>query len=304
MIMHAILAADLMAVEWLSASEAWQFGAPSFGVGPNTELSRDMHTIEPTADHPVRVEVAAGIGTVTMHRPEARNAINPPMRTALRSTLRDLEANDAVHVMILTGADPAFSAGLDLKLLGEKPSSLLSGESTGSTCPFPERTKPLIGAVNGVAITGGFELALNCDFLIASEHARFADTHARVGVMPGWGLTALLADAVGRTRARQISLTGNFVTADQALSWGLVNEVVPHAELLARTHDLAAAMVDNDQVGVRQMLATYASQEAAALDKIWQLESAGAAAFAKMTTPGADVAARRESIMKRGRSQL
>ena len=168
----------------------------------------------------------------------------------------------------------------------------------------PERTKPLIGAINGVAITGGFELALNCDFLIASEHGRFADTHARVGVMPGWGLTALLADAVGRTRARQISLTGNFVTAEQALTWGLVNEVVPHDDLLPRTVELARAIVDNDPIGVRQMLATYASQEAAALDEMWDLESAGAAAFAKAATPGAEVAARRDKIMERGRSQL
>lgn len=239
-----------------------------------------------------------------MHRPEARNAINPAMRRALRSSLTQLEASDDVQVMILTGTDPAFTAGLDLKMIGDDRTSLLSETPTGSSDPFPPRTKPLIGAINGVAITGGFELALNCDLLIASENARFADTHARVGVMPGWGLTALLADAVGRTRARQISLTGNFVAADQALAWGLVNEVVPHAQLMDRTHELAAAIVDNDQLGVRQMLATYASQEAQALGPMWDLESAGAADFGKTTTPGADVAARRESIMERGRAQL
>jgi len=265
-----------------------------------------MITIEPTDDSPVRVEIGDRIGVVTMHRPDARNAINPAMRRAVRSALADLETDDTVDVMILTGTDPAFSAGLDLKLLGQDPAAFFaaSGSTPGSTVPFDARTKPLIGAVNGVAITGGFELALNCDFLIASEHARFADTHARVGVMPGWGLTALLADAVGRTRARQISLTGNFVTAEQALAWGLVNEVVAHGDLMNRTKDIAAAMVDNDQLGVRQMLATYASQEDASLAEHWRLESAGAATFGKTATPGAEVAARRQAITERGRAQL
>ena len=263
-----------------------------------------MTITEPSADFPLRVEISDGIGTVTMHRPESRNAINPAMREGLRTAIAELEQNDEVQAMILTGSDPAFCAGLDLKLLGDKPSSMLRSENTGSSRPFPARSKPLIGAINGAAITGGFELALNCDFLIASERGRFADTHARVGVMPGWGLTALLADAVGRTRARQISLTGNFVTAEQALTWGLVNEVVAHDDLLPRTVELARAIVDNDPIGVRQMLATYASQETAALDEMWDLESAGAATFAKATTPGADVAARRDKIMERGRAQL
>ena len=262
-----------------------------------------METISPTDAFPVRVEVDAGIGVVTMHRPDARNAINPAMRQAIRTSLSDLEADDNVHVMILTGTDPAFSAGLDLKVLAQQsPEEARFGQ--GSTSPFGVRTKPLIGAINGVAITGGFELALNCDFLIASEHARFADTHARVGVMPGWGLTPLLTDAVGRTRARQISLTGNFVAAQQALEWGLVNEVVPHDRLLERTHEVAQAIVDNDPIGVRQMLATYRSQEDAALAEAWQLETNGAEAFAKQTTPGAEIAARRESVMERGRTQL
>jgi len=264
-----------------------------------------METTEATPDHPVRIEAADGIGTITMHRPEARNAISPAMRRSLWSAVERLEAADDVDVMILTGTDPAFSAGLDLKLLGDEPQTMLAdGPPRGSSPPFPARTKPLIGAVNGVAITGGFELALNCDFLIASENARFADTHARVGVMPGWGLTALLADAVGRTRARQISLTGNFVTAEQALMWGLVNEVVAHADLIPRTRELAQAMVDNDRVGVRRMLATYGAQETAALDEMWALESAGAAEFAETTKPGAEVAERRDAIMARGRSQM
>ena len=122
--------------------------------------------------------------------------------------------------------------------------------------PFPRTTKPLIGAVNGVAITGGFELALNCDFLVASENAKFGDTHTRVGVMPGWGLTVLLPQAIGVRRAREMSFTGNFIDAREALGWGLVNHVVPHRELLPATYGLARDIAGNDQDGVRQIRST------------------------------------------------
>lgn len=255
-------------------------------------------------ENPVRVEVANGVAQITLDRPDVRNAISPTMRKAMWSTIGELESDNTVDVMILTGADPAFCAGLDLKILGANYDRQLSTVDRGSVNPFPPRTKPLIGAINGAAITGGFELALNCDFLIASERAVFADTHARVGVMPGWGLTALLTDAVGRTRAREISLTGNFVTAAQALEWGLVNRVVAHDDLLPTVHQLAADIVGNDQLGVRQMLATYAAQEAASLGVAWELEGDGARRFSTVADPGAEVEARRLAIIERGRSQL
>src|SRR5690606_31631575 len=152
-------------------------------------------------------------------------------------TLRELDDDPDVRVMILTGADPAFCAGLDLKELG---SSGLSADPDATPLPFGSLTKPLLGAINGAAVTGGFELALGCDLLIASERARFADTHARVGVMPGWGLTVLLPQAIGIRRARQMSFTGNYVDAATALAWGLVNEVVPHETLLDRARAIAA----------------------------------------------------------------
>ena len=262
---------------------------------------------EPTDEQPVRIELHGRVGVITMHRPQSRNAINPAMRAAVPASIATLEANDDVDVMVLTGADPAFCAGLDLKIMSDTPERVLGraerGFDSGSVRPFPDRTKPLIGAINGAAITGGFELALNCDWLVASEHALFADTHARVGVMPGWGLTVLLADAVGRARAREISLTGNFVSAQQALTWGLVNHVVAHEDLLPTVLGLAADIVGNDQVGVRRMLATYADQEAASLDESWAIEGRGAAAFAEVAVPGSDIGNRREQIMERGRRQ-
>lgn len=256
----------------------------------------------------VLMRVEDRVATVTLNRPEVRNAINGGMRRGVKQAIEEAEQSDDVAVVILTGTDPAFCAGLDLRELGSRPASDMDDPSmgtSGSVSPFPERTKPLIGAVNGAAITGGFEFALNCDFLIASERAVFADTHARVGVMPGWGLSVLLADAVGVRRAREISLSGNFVTAEEALNWGLVNRVVAHDELLATTQRIASDIAGNDPNGVTQMLATYRNQENADLADGWRIESEGAHAFrSKVGFAPDEIEKRRTGIIERGRSQL
>jgi enoyl-CoA hydratase len=138
----------------------------------------------------VLLEVSDRIATITLNRPAARNALSTEVLKLFPTLMREADSRDDVDVVILTGADPAFCAGLDLKELGSTGRNLGAGggSSAGDTRgPFPTMTKPVIGAINGVAVTGGFELALNCDFLVASERAKFGDTHARVGVMPGWG---------------------------------------------------------------------------------------------------------------------
>lgn len=253
----------------------------------------------------VLVDRADGIGTVTLNRPEVRNAINGDLRRGLRQALVDLEADEAISVVVLTGTDPAFCAGLDLREVGKGNPDVIGDQTSGSSRPFPPMTKPIIGAINGPAITGGFELALACDILIASERAAFADTHARVGVMPGWGLTPLLADAVGVRRAREISLSGNFVSADQADRWGLVNRVVAHENLLEVTFALAADIAGNDQPGVRRMLATYAEQTDSRLTDSWRLEGEASVAFrGQVEFRPAEVEARRQGILERGRSQI
>jgi enoyl-CoA hydratase len=166
---------------------------------------------------------------------------------------------------------------------------------------LPPLTTPLIGAINGATVTGGLELALACDFLIASERATFADTHARLGIMPGWGMTYALPEAVGVRRARQMSATGNFIDAGTALGWGLVNHVVPHAEVVALSLGLAADVAANDAAAVQALFATYRDQvigEAAA-----DIE---ARARARWHTAGIDrteVARRRDAVIERGRSQ-
>lgn len=259
------------------------------------------------ADDVILYEVSERIATITLNRPEKRNALSSEVLSLLPQLMQRAEADDAVDVIILTGADPAFCAGLDLKELGDTGRNLggtgADGRpnATGVRGPFPSLTKPLIGAVNGVAITGGFELALNCDFLVASEHAKFGDTHSRVGVMPGWGLTVLLPQAIGVRRAREMSFTGNFMAADEALAFGLVNHVVPHDELMPFVRKLALDMIGNDQDGVRQIRATYAAH-AAETDR-WEKESADGASWRRAQFSPEKVAARRATIMERGRTQ-
>lgn len=260
-----------------------------------------------TAD-PVLLEVSDHIATITLNRPEARNALSSEVLHLLPEVMLAADARDDVAVIVLTGADPAFCAGLDLKELGSSGANLGGGSGAsggrnryGARGPFPSVTKPLIGAINGVAVTGGLELALNCDFLIASERARFGDTHARVGVMPGWGLTVLLPQAIGVRRAREMSFSGNFLTAHEALQWGLVNRVVAHDELLPATRALAADIAGNDAAGVRQIRATYA--EIAHDDTRWDIEARDSAAWRRSQFDPATVAERRAAITERGRGQ-
>lgn len=252
-----------------------------------------------------RYDVSDRIATVTLNRPEVRNALSSALISELHEAMRRADADADVDVIILTGADPAFCAGLDLHELGSTASNLGNVESSrgrdGSRGPFPKLDKPLIGAINGVAITGGFELALNCDFLVASEHARFGDTHARVGVMPGWGMTVLLPQAVGVRRAREMSFTGNFMDADEALQRGLVNHVVAHDDLLGFTRALAADIVGNDRDGVRQIRRTYAA--IAHDDDDWEAEARDARAWRRSRFDPDQVRARRAEIESRGRTQ-
>jgi enoyl-CoA hydratase len=192
------------------------------------------------------VDRSGPVATVTLNRPEAMNALSRGLRQALRDALVELAADDSVRVIVLTGAGRAFCAGLDLKELGQEEGALgsaVGGDPAANpvaamdACP-----KPIIGAINGAAITGGFELALACDVLIGSSNARFADTHARVGIMPGWGLSQKLSRAIGISRAKELSLTGNFLDAATASDWGLINRVVAADDLLAVCQKLALDM--------------------------------------------------------------
>jgi enoyl-CoA hydratase len=217
--------------------------------------------------------------------------------------MAEADGRDDVDVVVLTGTDPAFCAGLDLKELGTPGANLGGAVPPDQRGPFPPMTKPVIGAINGVAVTGGLELALNCDLLVASTRARFGDTHARVGLLPGWGLTVLLTQAVGVRRAREMSWTGNFLTADDALVAGLVNHVVEHDDLLPFTRRLAADVAGNEQDAVRQLKRTYAAVAEATVEEGWRIEAADARAWRARGFDPTEVARRRDKIMTRGRTQ-
>ena len=162
--------------------------------------------------------------------------------------------------------------------------------------------RPIIGAVNGLAITGGFELALACDVLVASSAARFADTHARVGALPGWGLSQKLSRIVGIYRAKELSLTGNYLSAGQAEAWGLVNRVVEPDQLLDVCRQLARDMLSC----VPEVLRAYKRviDEGYTVSMAQGLEIEFLAvrkAFGSLTAETLD--ARRESVLERGRQQ-
>ena len=188
------------------------------------------------ADPLLVIDKSDGIATLTLNRPQAMNALSRALRAELVRAFDDVAADPAIGVVILTGAGRAFCAGLDLKELGATgvdPASTGAAVADGDIVQAMARCdRPIIGAINGFAVTGGFELALACDVLIATPDARFADTHARVGIMPGWGLSQKLSRAIGIYRAKELSLTGNYLPAQQAAAWGLVNRVVQPEELL------------------------------------------------------------------------
>lgn len=236
------------------------------------------------------------VRTLTLNRPDARNALSSALRSKLFSALAEADNDDEVDVVILTGTDPAFCAGLDLRELAEHIPDL--------SLTWPLMTKPVIGAINGVTVTGGLEIALCCDVLIASERARFADTHARVGLLPGWGMSVRLPMAVGSRLARRLTLTGDFLSAKQALAAGLVTEVVAHDELADTARSLAAAIVGSNQATVRAVLATYRRIEDLATREGLAIEAESATRWLHSHVTSESIAINRAGVLERGRDQL
>ena len=256
-------------------------------------------------ENTVITQIEAGIATVTMNRPEAMNALSRTLRQQLAAAMRSLEADPDVRVVILTGAgDRAFTAGLDLKELGQAGLGAANADTADENPvkAIEQLTKPCIGAINGVAITGGFEVALACDVLIASDRARFADTHARVGIMPGWGLSQKLSRLIGPYRARELSLTGNFLDAHTAAAWGLVNRVVPAADLMATARALAADMATIDPAFSAAYKQLIGDGYAVSFGEGMSIENARSVA-ANSQVSAAAVEASRTAVQARGRSQ-
>ncbi|MGO9195847.1 MAG: enoyl-CoA hydratase [Acidimicrobiales bacterium] len=252
------------------------------------------------------IEVDGAVAVVTLNRPRRRNALSSTLIRSLLATITDLDSEDEVGAIVLTGADPAFCAGLDLKELGTAGNALGGSvvSEPGHHGPWPPLSTVVVGAVNGPAITGGLEIALACDFLIASERAMFADTHARLGVQPTWGLTVRLPEAVGIRRAREMSATGNFIDAPTALSWGLVNHVVPHDQLVESAVALARAVSEGDHGSIARMLQTYREGALDPGSPAWDAEWEAARSWQSSGIDAAKVAERRSQVIERGRLQL
>lgn len=196
------------------------------------------------------------VATVVLDRPDALNAITPQMLADLGDVLAALAADPEVRVVVLTGAGRAFSAGVDLKALGERS---LDGGKVGDILDIPARRvtgllaempKATIAMVNGFCFTGALEIALACDIVVCAEEAKLADTHAKWGLRPTWGMSVRLPAAVGAARARELSLTARTFTGADAAAWGLAARAVPLAELDDAVAAIAAEIAGNSPAAV------------------------------------------------------
>ena len=185
-----------------------------------------------------------GVLVLTLNRPDARNALNIALTRALTEQFRILGDDETLRAAVITGSDPAFCAGLDLKDFSDANSP--RGEVSALLALVPELKKPVIAAVNGAAMTGGLELAMGCDFIIASDKARFGDTHTKIGALAGGGMNSRLPRKVGMAWAKQMIFTCQPIDAATALRIGLANEVVTHDQLVTRAIELARAIAAHD----------------------------------------------------------
>jgi enoyl-CoA hydratase len=247
-----------------------------------------------------------GAVLLTLNRPEALNALSVALCRELTATLARLSADEGVRVVVLTGSGRAFCAGLDLTDLsgvtGTELAALVTSPDFDVVAAVRRFPGVVVGAVNGFAVTGGFELALACDVLLASTDARFADTHGRVGVLPGWGLSQRLPRLIGALRAKELSLSCKFLDAAKAEAWGIVNRVVPPAELLPQALALAEDMLEVPPPILRSYKRVIDDGLAGTLDHGLRLERGRSEESFAALGPGA-LAARREAILTRGRAR-
>ena len=226
-----------------------------------------------TDDAQVLVEMGAGSGggvaTVTMHRPDALNALTPQLLAELGDALERLADDGAVRVVVLTGSGRAFSAGVDLKALGDTP--IVDG-AVGDVLDLPARRvtrllstmRPItIAKVNGFCFTGALELAIACDLVVAADEAKLGDTHVKWGLRPTWGMSQRLIRLVGPARARDLSYTARTFTGAEAAAWGIAARSAPRDELDAAVADLAASIIENSP----EALTAYKDLYGAALDR-------------------------------------
>ncbi|MEP5762963.1 MAG: enoyl-CoA hydratase [Halieaceae bacterium] len=252
------------------------------------------------------VEKDGPVATVTLNRPEVMNALSPELLGQLCQAFKQLQLDKEIRAVILTGNGRAFCAGLDLKAMESHPGGLeafaIHGENDVARA-MADFDRPIIVAVNGVAATGGFELALMGDILIASEQARFADTHCRVGLAPGWGLSQKLSRLIGPSRAKEAHFTGNFISAQQAADWGMVSRAVPAESLLDDARQVASDIASCVPATVRIYKKLADDGLASTLGAGMEMEKL-VMGHANKGVAGDTIGQRRKGVQQRGKSQL
>ncbi|MGH2582961.1 MAG: enoyl-CoA hydratase-related protein [Anaerolineales bacterium] len=204
------------------------------------------------SDEFVLVEKAGAVAIVRLNRPEKLNALSPEMLKSIADSLASLDRDEGVRVILLTGDEKAFAAGADIEAMAKaSPVDMLLRNTLRSWRRIAAIDKPLIAAVSGVAFGGGCELAMLCDLIVAGESARFAQPEINLGIMPGAGGTQRLARAIGSARAMEMILTGEPISAQEALEAGLVNRVVPNDKVLDEAKAMASVIATRPPIAVR-----------------------------------------------------
>lgn len=241
---------------------------------------------------PVRVERAAeGYAIVTFDRPDAHNALSRALRTRFAGLVAELDADPAIRVLIVTATGPVFTAGLDLAEWDDAGPPAAGAFESGPVDAIAAFRGPVIGAINGHAITGGFEIAMACDLLVVASTATFVDTHAQVGLLPGWGLSPRLVRRIGIARAKELAFTSRPLSAQQALEWGLANRVVAPERLLDEAIALANLMLAADPATLEAYRALLDRVAGLPLAQALEAERADALAWNRRVT--------REQVLER-----
>jgi enoyl-CoA hydratase len=197
-------------------------------------------------------QIDGAVATITLNRPKQLNALSLALMDELVAVLALYESDDAVRAVVLTGSERAFAAGADIGDMAEaNPTTMLQRDQFAKWERIRRFKKPLIAAVSGFALGGGCELAMHCDMIVASETAQFGQPEIKIGVMPGAGGTQRLTRAVGKARAMEMVLTGQPISADEALAAGLINRVVPVELFLSEAQKLAREIAAMPPVAVQ-----------------------------------------------------
>ena len=213
------------------------------------------------------------IALIRLNRPKELNALNLKLMGELRDALKTLDSDDAVRVIVITGNERAFAAGADIKeMAGRTTIDMLKIDQFSTWDQIKKTKKPIIAAVSGFALGGGCELVMTCDMIVASETAQFGQPEIKIGVIPGAGGTQRLTRAVGKVRAMEMVLTGKFISAEEALKYGLVNKVVPLGVYLQEAISLAKAIADKSPLAVQMAKESILQAFNSSLDEGLQFE--------------------------------